>query len=232
MALKNCKECNHQISTGAKTCPGCGAVNPKGMSLLLKVSLIFFGLCFFMLILTSRESGQADSVTTKLETSLPSAIQKPILDKKEIKSILNPFRKKIDKMEGVTWITNPGDDEVIDSKVMVYMGEKDGYYWLRFKVRYHGDNWLFLENLKFLVDEVVYEYPLKNQKVERDNRSTVWEWIDVKAEEKEISILKAIAKGKKAEIRYIGSKYHRDRKITSSEKKAISRMVNAYRKLK
>ena len=47
MALINCKECNHQISKKAKTCPNCGVKVKKGMSI---VTLLLLGLVFLFVV--------------------------------------------------------------------------------------------------------------------------------------------------------------------------------------
>ena len=41
MALKPCKECGNQISDKAKTCPNCGAKQPKKMGVFAWIAVIF-----------------------------------------------------------------------------------------------------------------------------------------------------------------------------------------------
>ncbi len=51
MALVECKECKHQVSDSAKTCPNCGVKNPGtgcldtiiGLAFLIGIFWIFWG---------------------------------------------------------------------------------------------------------------------------------------------------------------------------------------------
>jgi len=55
MALINCKECNTEISTKAKTCPKCGAEVTKSVGLLGFAVVLFFGWLIFSTISTYNE---------------------------------------------------------------------------------------------------------------------------------------------------------------------------------
>jgi len=51
MALIKCRECNHEISKTAKTCPNCGAQNKKRTSAATKFFVLIVGLYFVVVIL-------------------------------------------------------------------------------------------------------------------------------------------------------------------------------------
>ncbi len=66
-------------------------------------------------------------------------------------------------------------------------------------------------------------------KVERDNGyGGIWEWYDTSAEERELEIVRAVIKAKRATLRYDGQQYYRDRAITMDEKSALQRVLDAY----
>lgn len=71
MALINCKECGSQISDKAKTCPQCGAAQPKKTSRLTWMVAIFFALFAIMSIFfgskdNARQTGPQNSAEQKL----------------------------------------------------------------------------------------------------------------------------------------------------------------------
>lgn len=43
MALKKCKECGHQVSTKASTCPSCGAKQTKQAGPVGTILVLLFG---------------------------------------------------------------------------------------------------------------------------------------------------------------------------------------------
>ncbi len=60
------------------------------------------------------------------------------------------LRKNTDEIEGVTWYYNSYFRHYDNSnKVSLYMGEKQGQYWLRFRAFYTGDDWLFIKKMIF-----------------------------------------------------------------------------------
>lgn len=68
MALTNCKECGHQVSTTAQACPKCGAKVPKGMSLGKKLLYGFLGLVAVRAVI-----GLAPSADPASANSAPSS---------------------------------------------------------------------------------------------------------------------------------------------------------------
>lgn len=52
MALKPCRECEREVSTGAEQCPHCGVKHPANRSALIGESLTKIG-CILTLIITT-----------------------------------------------------------------------------------------------------------------------------------------------------------------------------------
>lgn len=66
MAMKPCRECGHEVSTSAKTCPNCGVRHPagsKGAVLGCLGLLVLVGMCSFLM----------DDTMTTTSTSSPTA---------------------------------------------------------------------------------------------------------------------------------------------------------------
>ncbi|WP_408095532.1 hypothetical protein ACJVC5_10870 [Peredibacter sp. HCB2-198] len=206
-------------------------LNPrKGSWIYWILGVLVFLILLNGLIGHDGHRGVASKAPVEVKTILPP---KPALTEAEKVSILKRFSKSRDKMEGITWYESKRDKETYDSRMMLYMGSTTDSYWLRMKIRYYGDDWLFLEGVKFLIDGTVIDYPFNKYEVKRDNSSgSVWEWIDVKVNENEMGLLTLLANGNSTEMRFIGSQYRRDRKITKAERQAIKDMLSAFEKLK
>ena len=65
MAVKPCKECGGQVSDNAKTCPHCGAKQPKKTS---KLALIFAGLILLFIFIGILGGNDAEQDTTATST--------------------------------------------------------------------------------------------------------------------------------------------------------------------
>jgi hypothetical protein len=231
MALVKCSECSNDISTDAKKCPQCGANNKEYKSIIGGIFKLFFFLILVVYLATFLGERKKKAEKAEQEKIAIENVQAPPLSETEIKKILKPFRKSVDKIEGVSWYEMPYYHQMYKSRIQPYIGESNGSFWLRLKIVYHADNWLFIQGFKFVGDGNIRELSMHGRRIERDNSSTIWEWVDVKADSEEINLLRLIGTSKDAEIRYIGRTYYKDRKITTNEKKAIKFTVESYLKL-
>ena len=107
---------------------------------------------------------------------------------------------------------------------------KGGKPQLAMRNTYVADDWLFIREYIFLVDgeRFVITPPLGS--VERDNKSTIWEWsttvCDVGDETAPLyKAAKAVAVGKDAKLIYQGRQYRKDREITDEERARIGIML-------
>lgn len=200
-----------------------------------------FGIvCLFLFTIASNlmaDKNRTPSTTSSSSSTINETPKvEPQKSPEEIKKILSGFKKKTDKMEGITWYSSHPQSESVTNKVETYMGQKNGHYWLRLKIMYKGDDWLFIKGIKFLIDGSSYEYNPSFIDVKRDSGSDgydvkVWEWVDIPVKRDQYNILKMIAAGKEREMRYIGQQYYKDRKINESERKSIAKMIEAFEAL-
>ena len=104
----------------------------------------------------------------------------------------------------------------------VYIGQSGGSEpYLRFKIQYYGEDWLFIKSFFFNVDGETYEISTSYGEIERDNDSNVWEWYDVTPTSKNIEMLQKIMNSKKSVMRMEGTQYYKDKTITEAQKSAI-----------
>lgn len=113
------------------------------------------------------------------------------------------------------------------------MGENDHNIWLRLKMSYYGDNWIFFEKAYLSYDGNTREFPFNkyNDKESDHEGGYVWEWIDLSVSEYDLDFLREMVKGKTLKVRLSG-KYTETRTLSYDEKRAIKEMIMAYDVLK
>ena len=151
------------------------------------------------------------------------------------KKALAKLNSTYDKFKEVTWYEPQCKPEYINRNAFyLYMGESNsettkGHTWLRWKIVYSDDEWVFFDEIIINVDGENYTKSFDYLDVERDNNgSGVWEYVDILLEDEDIPLLKAIANSQKTSIRFQGDQYRYDREITQNEKYGIMDVLNAY----
>ncbi|MEA4916319.1 hypothetical protein [Proteiniphilum sp.] len=145
-----------------------------------------------------------DSALIKLQDSLRAET------KKKIDSEITKFTTNYDDIEGVTWIYSKSKPYYANTKAFYnYIGMRDnGQVWKRLVIRYHGDDWLFINKIIIKTDEQTYTLDASNSK--RDNNTEVWEWIDIEEGTAEFIIINDIINSKQTKVRFVGDQYHFD----------------------
>ncbi len=143
---------------------------------------------------------------------------------------VNILREDADRVEGVTWYKHPNQPRYLNSRstAYLYIGKKGeaGRPWLRMKVQYTSSDWLFVNNVIAWHDGV--KEPLISGSFERDNNSTIWEWMDVSPDDYQIEVLRSLANANEAILRFEGDQYRKDVKLSAGDKKAIREVLEAY----
>jgi hypothetical protein len=115
----------------------------------------------------------------------------------------------------------------------LYIGKSpDGDPYLRFKLRYSDDDWLFVNSASININGAVRDLDVGSD-WERDNGSgDIWEWVDVPASSSLLSLIEDVINSKSSVVRFFGSQYRDDRVISSTQKRALRNVLNAYEALK
>lgn len=146
----------------------------------------------------------------------------------EIGKIKNKFTTKYDDIEGVTWIYHKNKPYYANNKAFyIYLGLSDkGNVWQRLVIRYHGDDWLFIEKITIKTDNNTYTIDASNS--ERDHNADVWEWIDIAPTSVEDIIVSNIIESKSTKVRFSGKQYSQDWVLTSKEVKGLKEIKEYY----
>lgn len=172
-----------------------------------------------------------DSVDFKQKQKLKdSLVLIAKLNREKAKKELRSFKKQEDEFEGNIFYRDPRTPYYANVNfIYPYIGQKGDEYWLRVKFQYAASDWLFINSGILLVDGEKYTI---SGTWERDNNSSIWEWLDIPVGDTERVILRKVANSKSAKIRYIGNQYHSDRVITKKEKSIIRKTLKIYDNLK
>ena len=155
-------------------------------------------------------------------------------ERKEKLRSLNKLKKRYDDVSGITWYEQPYFVHYNNLfRTSIYIGQNNSQIWLRLKMSYQGDNWIFF-NAAFLSYEgntrEIYFDEYKEKKTD-NGYSGVWEWIDVSVPDDLIPFLREFATSKRAKMRFSG-KYTRTRTLSAKERQGIIDVLNGYDALK
>lgn len=174
---------------------------------------------------------KVDSVKLKEDLRIKDSISIVRLKKRtKAEKALKTFRKIEDEFEGNTFYYDKRTPKYTNRNfIYPYIGKNGDHYWLRLRLQYASENWLFIKKGTLLIDGEKYTI---TGNWEKDHNSGIWEWLDIEVKANQLRILNKIANSKSTKVRYEGTKYHDDRTITSKEKSIIRKTLEIYDSLK
>lgn len=111
-----------------------------------------------------------------------------------------------------------------------YIGFTSKNKWLRLKLFYGGDNWLFSNKVLIKIDDNRTE--LTNLAFTRDHSGgTIWETIDKAATEDDIQLIKDVISSDETTVRFYGRDYYGDRDISIKNKKQLDGILTIFEML-
>jgi hypothetical protein len=155
-------------------------------------------------------------------------------EKERLNNATKKLRTTYDDMNEITWYYDKSTPHYTNyNSFHLYMGKgKNGKPWLRFRIQFAADSWLFIEGYTIKTDNQSYTIDTSYGEVERDNgHGGIWEWYDVSMSDRLYRIIKDVASSKSVKIRHKGQQYHKDRTITLREKQGLQNILDAYEAL-
>lgn len=171
-----------------------------------------------------------DEVIAKEQARAQAERLKAEKEKQERLKAVNRLKKKHDDVQGITWYYNPYFTHYDNRNlVSLYMGQRSSSVWLRLKMSYTGDDWIFFENAYLSYDGITREFPFNKYKDKESDNSggEVWEWIDLGVSSDDLAFLKNMVNGRSVKMQLRG-KYTKTRTVSANEIKAIKEMILAY----
>ena len=144
------------------------------------------------------------------------------------------LKTKYDDIRNITWYYDKSTPTYTNyNSFHLYMGkEKSGRPWLRFRIQYTADDWLFIESYIIKTDNGSHTIDTKYGEIETDHDSgDIWEWYDVPLNNESYSIIKDVINSKTVKLRHNGKQYYKDRTITATEKQGLKNILDAYEAL-
>ncbi|MBR5106165.1 MAG: hypothetical protein IKU93_07020 [Alistipes sp.] len=148
---------------------------------------------------------------------------------------VSKLKKEYDDVSGTTWYYNRHFTHYNNKNLTsLYIGKKGETVWLRLKMSYEGEDWIFFENAFLSYDgntkTIVFD---RYRDKESDNGygGRVWEWIDVSVNDELLAFIKDMVNGKSLKMRLSG-KYTETRVLSYDEKVALKEVLLAYDVLK
>jgi outer membrane murein-binding lipoprotein Lpp len=189
---------------------------------------------------TSTEAEKGKALLTKIDSEIEKLaeqkkkeeIARKKAEEKRLANATKNMRKKYDDMNEITWYRDKSSPRYNNyNGFFGYFGKTNtGSPFLRLRIQYAADDWLFIERYVIKVDGITYEIAEeKYGEIETDNGSGgIWEWLDRSVTKKEMEIMRAVANGKDVKIRFIGKQYYKDKTINSTQKRALRNVIDAF----
>lgn len=160
--------------------------------------------------------------------------EKEKAEKERLANATKKLRTKYDDIKGITWYYDKGTPQYTNyNSFHLYMGkEKTGKPWLRFRIQYTAEDWLFIQSYVIKTDNDSYTISTSYGEVETDNGSgDIWEWYDVPIDNRLYNIVKDVIRSKSVKLRHNGKQYYKDRTISEKEKQGLQNILDAYEAL-
>lgn len=140
------------------------------------------------------------------------------------KKLISGFNEEKDEVENIAFYTHKSFPKYVNSRsgIFPYVSKSKSYQFLRIKLQYTADDWLFIEQVVISTDGERFVKNFDHWDWKRDNGAgQIWEWIDLSSDDELRNVVEKIANSKTAIIRFIGQQYRKDIVVSAKDKKAI-----------
>src|SRR6266446_3219456 len=205
------------------------------VSLFATLAILFLAFFFltatgagFLSALTGRTPNTTEKRATHAVRNLPALTED---EGQAAKRLMRSLRVKKDDIEGITWYS-PDVADGFETAVYLYIGKKGtGEPWLRWKIRYYGDNWLFIRRYRIKIDQEEAKTLLPTEQIKHDNGSgSVWEIFDESATD-HAHLLNQILASKTTYLRMEGTDGVNDMDLGPQQLRQMRDVILVYRYL-
>ena len=164
------------------------------------------------------------------EKKRKEAERKTEAERQEKLQALNKLKKNYDDVLDITWYKQPYFlHDLATNATSIYIGDKNSHRWLRLKMSYYGDHWIFFERAYLSYDGNTKEILFDRYKEKKTDsgHGHVCEWIDVTVTKDVKMFLRELVKSKNAKMRLTG-KYTETRNLDDGERNGIRDVLNGY----
>lgn len=185
----------------------------------------------------AQELKQAEEYEKKLTDQILLEKQKEIeaqqrAERERLKAV-DKLKKEFDDVSGITWYYNPYFTHYNNSNLCsLYIGRKENSVWLRLKMSYYGESWIFFDSAYLSYEGNTYDIPFNEYEDKKSDSDTeTWEWIDVSVKSDLLQFMQNAVKSGNIKMRLSG-KYTQTRNLSKNEIKGLKDVLLAYDVLK
>jgi len=173
------------------------------------------------------QATRAAEIVAQIETALA---EQAAADEARIAAATAKMRTDTDAVREMTFYTDKTTTQYNNyNSFHLYIGQNSSGVWLRLRIQYAADDWLFIENYVIKADDKRFDIAPDYFDIERDNGSGgIWEWYDKPVERSDVKMVQAVIASGTATLRYNGKQYYDDREITAAEKQALQNVLDAF----
>jgi hypothetical protein len=145
---------------------------------------------------------------------------------------LSPLIKNCDDFKKLCFYRHKNNSKYRNSNDFgIYIGESENDYYLRLKIQYFAEDWLFVNSVQVKADTSVFEIPVEAFETDHDG-GEIWEWSDTEVDTYLLSILETISQAKTVKIRFNGRQYYKERILSPAKIKALKEVLSIYNSIK
>jgi hypothetical protein len=110
-----------------------------------------------------------------------------------------------------------------------YIGQKRDKIWIRFRLDYFEDDWVFMDKVDFFADGETYNIYVEDRKTKvMGGGNGIHEWFDILPSESFIDYLLNASKAEDFKYRLSGRENSYKRTVSRAEKLALNEIINSY----
>lgn len=178
----------------------------------------------------SKEIGYVKDKYLKL-----ASILKDEQEERDKHTVMDRITVEFDDISGITWYKSDLTHHLNYTMTSLYIGKKAGNIWLRLKMSYSGDDWIFFNKAYLFYDgntkNIIFNEYINKESEVSSYGSGVYEWIDVEVDSSLLPFLRKMVNGEVVKMRLTG-KYAKTKRLSYDEVKAIKDVLMAYDILK
>ena len=144
-------------------------------------------------------------------------------------------RKKTDDFTGQTTYQDKSSPKILETgsrtDLFIYVATLKGVKPAAFlRMQAYGGDYLFIKKVLFNVDGKTFQLTISSDEAETfPGQVEAFDWADRTMTSKEFSLVQWIINSKKTVMRIQGTRNYKDLTVTSTQKKALARMLTVYK---
>ena len=149
------------------------------------------------------------------------------LSEEDIKGIEKGLRKSGDEFSDVQFLHCKSSPKYVNKNgFWTYISYSESFVALKWSVQYLDDDWLFIDKMQLLAGE--NKHTLFGDWEHDHSDGEIYEWVTYNVVNDNIQALLDIVDNNGAKIKFVGSKYYDERKVSEKQAREIGEVLKVY----